>query len=381
MKKCIIAIQIITVCLFTSQCTQTDSRYDQADQLDDQLVEKAQKTLAHIENTAIEVQALEKSPFEFGSSYAGINVEENWVQPVYTFVPEALDPSTEAPASINGVIVAKFKSKDRIDTDFDLSNDEPQGICADVQQDIYEDVLALLTEKEKVKYESEGKSLSFIPDDDPPPYDNSTNPVTPTGFWLDRDPAEMVTRDDQGNYYFETLSHYSEFNDPDLQHIDEKFRGVRYCKFLSHQVILNWMLDKSFKQDPVLLTATIPECTQPSSLETTSGSCIFYFTQARTYYCSDYTGRGFTPESAQEKCLSRPSSDEYTATYLPVPCSERTDELEAIPGYMGQTGHCVIHCQEDNEFIWNIYTEDPEGSCAGYDLFTPEEIAELGAGE
>jgi len=381
MKKCIIAIQIITVCLFASQCTRTDPRYDQADQLDDQLVEKAQKTMAHIENTAIEVRALEKSPFDFGSSYAAINVEENWVQPVYTFIPEELGFSPKAPASINGAIVTKLKSKDRIDTDFGLSNDEPQGICADVQEEIYADVLALLTEEEKEKYESKGKSLSFIPDDDPPPYDESTNPVTPTGFWLDRDPAEMVTRDEEGNYYFETLSHYNEFNDPDLQHIDEKFRGVRYCKWLSHQVILNWMLDKSFKKDPVILTPTIPECTQPSSLETTSGSCIFYFTQARSYYCSDYTGRGFTPESAEEKCNSRPSSDLYTATYLPVPCSERTEELEAIPGYIGQTGYCVIHCQEENEFIWNIYTEDPESSCFGYDLFTPEEIAEITAEE
>jgi hypothetical protein len=381
MKKCIIAIQIITVCLFANQCARTDSRYDQADQLDDQLVEKAQKTMAHIENTAIEVRAIEKSPFDFGSSYAAINVEENWVQPVYTFIPEELGFSPKAPASINGAIVAKLKSKDRIDTDFGLSNDEPQGICADVQEDIYADVLALLTEEEKEKYESKGKSLSFIPDDDPPPYDESTNPVTPTGFWLDRDPAEMVTHDEEGNYYFETLSHYNEFNDPDLQHIDEKFRGVRYCKWLSHQVILNWMLDKSFKKDPVILTPTIPECTQPSSLETTSGSCIFYFTQARSYYCSDYTGRGFTRESAEEKCNSRPSSDLYTATYSEVPCSERTGELEAIPGYIGQTGYCVIHCQEENEFIWNIYTEDPESSCFGYDLFTPEEIAEITAEE
>ncbi len=381
MKNYFIVMQMIVLLLITSQCSRTDPRYEQTAQLDDQLVEKAQKTMAYIEQTSIEVQAIYENQFDFGSSYAAISAEENIVQPVYTFIPEELKFRPKAPKSINGVIVTKLKSKDRIDTDFGLSNDEPQGICADVQDDIYAEVVAMLSDAEKEKYDTEGKSLSFIADDDPPPYDNSTNPITPTGGWLDGDPADMITVDDQGNYSYEVLSHYNEYNDPEIQHIAEKFRGVRYCKFLSHQAILNWMLDKSFKKDPVLLTATIPECTEPSSLETVSGSCIFYFTQAKSYYCSDYTGQGFTPESAEEKCNSRPSSDAYTATYLPIPCSERTEELEAIPGYMGQTGYCVIHCQEDNEFIWNIYTEDPESSCFGYDLFTPEEIAEFTAAE
>jgi hypothetical protein len=135
------------------------------------------------------------------------------------------------------------------------------------------------------------------------------------------------------------------------------------------------MLTKSFEADPVLITPTIPECTGPKSLETTTGGCLFYFDFAKTYYCSDYTGSSFDAESAEAKCNTRPTGMGLSPTYKPVPCSERTDELEAtIPGYQGLTGLCVIHCQTDEEFIWNIYTENPEDSCAGFDLFYPEDV-------
>jgi hypothetical protein len=34
----------------------------------------------------------------------------------------------------------------------------------------------------------------------------------------------------------------------------------------------------------------------------------------------------------------------------------------------------VVHCQMDDEFIWNIYTDDPEESCGDFELFYPEEF-------
>ena len=67
-----------------------------------------------------------------------------------------------APASINGVILAKFKSKDSVDAAFDFGNHQSQGICADVQEDIYDTVFHdVLTREQRSKYRSEGKKLTL----------------------------------------------------------------------------------------------------------------------------------------------------------------------------------------------------------------------------
>ena len=164
MKRLLIFLNIVIVGITCTQCMQENPHYELGAQLDDQLVEKAQKTMAHIESTDIEIRATELPVLEFGSAYAEINAEENWIKPYYAFVPEDMSVYRKAPESINGVILAKFKSKDKIDLDFGLSNNGKQGICAEVQQEMYDSVLALLTEEERERYETNGKSLSFIPD-------------------------------------------------------------------------------------------------------------------------------------------------------------------------------------------------------------------------
>jgi hypothetical protein len=136
------------------------------------------------------------------------------------------------------------------------------------------------------------------------------------------------------------------------------------------------MLEKSFEDDPVLLTP-YGACNEPSSFVARGGSCIFYFRQAQNYYCSDYTGTFFDNEAGAEKCGDRfdTNSDTFDPSYSTLPCSERTAEIEEkIPGYIGFQGLCVVHCQEENELSWNIYTENPENACGGFDFFTPEEI-------
>ena len=81
--------------------------------------------------------------------------------------------------------------------------------------------------------------------------------------------------------------------------------------------------------------------------------------------------------SAEAKCNSRPTNPHLNPIYSPASCSERTEEIEAsIPGYLGLTGLCVIHCKTEQEFIWNIYTENPEDFCGNFDFFEPEEILE-----
>ncbi len=393
MKNIFIVLQILLLLTFTAQCKRnhtytcevdtSKTGYELAGAYDNCTVWNAQKTMTHIERKDIDIRATKLPLVEFSGSYAALNAEGNWIQPYYTIAPENMSVYyPDAPASINGVISAKFKSKDSVDAAFGYSNHQSQGICADVQEDIYNTVLYdVLTREQRAKYRSEGKRLLFIPDDDLPPLnDNSTNPVHTGTAWLDIDPATKVTRDpdDNNTYYYEPWSLYVENNDSSAS--DERLKGVRYCKLLSHQAILGWMLEKSFEENPVLITPASTECNgRPSALESaTNGSCLLYFSFAQSYFCMDFTGSDFTPENSKTKCetsITYRTPGYPDPVYSTTPCSQRTAEIASyIPGYIGMTGICVIHMCAVNEFIWNIYTANPEASCTGYDFFTPGEL-------
>jgi len=371
--KVFLALAVLA-CLFVSGCENdpdNETKYALAGLFDDLIINHAQTITTHIEDTDIEVRATKVDPLVFGGSYAGINAEENWVQPYFTFMPEDMSAYIDSPSEINGIIMTKMKSKDIIEDKFDIILDGEQGTCADVQEVIYDWTFALLTPREKERYLAEGKSLTFIQDDRP-----GDNPVFQSAGWLPIDPATKITSDGD-NYFYEPLSLYVSIDNPIFQDGggDERYMGVRYCKLLSNQAILSWLLTKSFEDDPVLITESTEECTDPRlRTDNSAGSCVFYFSFSDTVYCSDYIGYDFTSVSAEEKCDGRPPLlDGTPPSYSPLPCSERTEEIEAAVGlnYVGQTGFCDIHCKEGNEFLWNVYQEDPLTSCVGYPVFYP----------
>jgi hypothetical protein len=381
MKKLLVVLPLLCTLVFISQCgppyrcvvDTSKTGYELAADYDDCLAWNAQIMTTHIENEGIEVKPEGFDDFGvFESNFAEIFKYRRRIKPIYIFFSEDMSAYLDAPDTINGAFVLKMKAKDKIEAYFGITIDEPQGLCVDVQEVVYENVFNnILTEEQRERYESEGKSLSFIPDDDDPP---ARNPVSNGGIWVGRDPATLITRDGD-DYSFEPYSFYIKYDDP--VDIPELLKGVRYCKLLSHQAILSWMLEKSFEDDPVLLTPTADVCDAPSSLEARGGSCIFYFSQAENYYCSDYTGPFFDFETGAAKCDDRwdTSHGVLDPSYSQLPCKERTAEIEAsIPGYMGLTGHCVVWCKKENEFIWNIYTSSPAGACTGFDFFTPEEL-------
>jgi hypothetical protein len=377
MKKFLFVLCLLSALPFITQCNQKGQTYkcdldkkknpyDKAAQYDDCLALNAQIMATHIESTNIDVSPVEYTEFGvFESNFAEINAEENWVKPIYIFFPQDMTGYADAPATINGAAVIKMVAKDKVDDYFGITDDESQGLCADVQQVIYDNVLNnILTKEQRDRYLSEGKSLSLIPDT-----------FAHNAEWVGKDPASLITHDGD-NYFFEPYSLYISYYDQ-TANVTELLRGVKYCKLLSHQAILSWMLQKSFEADPVLLTPIAEECEGPTSLEARGGSCLLYFSQAQSYYCSDFTGLYFNYETGEAKCLDwlDTSKGVLDPIYSTMPCSERTAEIEAsIPGYMGLTGICVIHCNQEDEFLWNIYTENPARSCTGFDLYTPEQL-------
>jgi len=136
-----------------------------------------------------------------------------------------------------------MKSKDEIEDKFVITLDGEQGTCADVQEEIYASTFSLLSFSEQTEYLAEGKQLSFIPDNNPGNTSDS-NPVLSSSGWLPVDPATKITSDGD-NYYYEPLGLYVSFNDP-LAGDDERYKGVYYCKLLSHQAILELVSIKKF---------------------------------------------------------------------------------------------------------------------------------------
>jgi hypothetical protein len=339
-------------------------QYQLAAKLDESLLVNAQTMTAHIEAEDIEVLGTNFPDFGvFESNFAQINAANKTVSPISIFFEEDMSAYPNAPDTINGAFVTKMISKDKIESYFDINIDGEQGTCSDIQEFIYDNVLnTLLIWEQQIRYWTEGKSLTFLPE------------LTNNPAWVSIDPASLITQEGD-DYFFQPLSLYLSINT--TVEIDELLKGTKYCKLLSHQAILSWLLEKSFEDNPVLLTPD-DTCYEPSSFEAQGGSCIFYFRQAQSYYCSDYTGSFFDNETGAAKCQDRlDTSGGLGVLYSTSPCSERTVEIEAyLPAseYVGFTGLCVIHCQEENELLWNIYTENPEASCVGWDFFTPEAI-------
>ncbi|MCP4198726.1 MAG: hypothetical protein GY762_16390 [Proteobacteria bacterium] len=362
-----------------TECTVDTSKtgYELAEEHDDCLVWEAQKSTAHIDSTVIEIRATEKILTEFGSSYAGLNAKKGFVEAFYTFLSEDMSAYPDAPASIDGVVATKMKSKAAVDLAFERQSNATQGLCADVQKTVYETVLqSILTPAEREEYETKGLSLSFIPDDDMPPLGPDTNPVDQGQFWLPVDPASMITSDANG-YYYEPISLLFDLDHPNADSVDVGLVGVRYCKLLTHQAILSWMRSKSFESEPVLITAAEDKpCTRPQRVETTAGSCVFKFGITGYYYCTDYVGVDHDTASAQELCSTDSRIDNE---YDEKPCNERTAEIEAIPNYEGLVGACIIRCGGGDEFLWNVYSEPLAEKCVGYPYVTAEELADLAA--
>ncbi len=352
--------------------------YAAAGGFDDRIIEQAQIMTTHIEDTDIEVRATEVNWLEFGGSYAGFNATEGWVQPYYNFTPEDMSAYPNAPSEINGIINTKMKSKDGIEDKFGITLDGEQGTCADVQEEIYDSAFSLLSFSEQLEYLNEGTPLIFIPDDNPGNEPDS-NPVLQSAGWLPVDPATNIY-EVWGVLWYEPLGLYVPFDDP-LAGDDDRYKGVYYCKILSHQAILSWFLSKSFEEDPVLITPSAFECIDPGDrpeLNYTNGSCLFLFGQTGSYYCSDYIGPDFTPESAATKCASRG----VNAVYSVDACSVRDGDGEieaAMPeDYVGHGALCDVHCMEGNEFLWNVYTfldpdnpNNKEDKCGGFPIFYP----------
>ncbi len=378
MRNLFVLVVLVSGLIFLPCCEEEGSgvtisaQYAAAGDYDDGLVALGQAMTAQIESENVVARAAYFPPDDFGSSHAGLNAAENWVEATYTFIPEDIDafegPADAANVTINGTIMTKMKTKESVEEAFGIEIDLPQGICADVQKHIYDTVYNdILTSDQRSRYESEGKSLRFIEDNAEPPLTNDTNPMQVGSAWKAVDPSTQFTNDGD-DYFYEPMSCWVDRSDPDVTDDMEGFLvGVRYCTWLSHQAILNWMLDESFEDAPALLTPWETEgaCTEPSSFDSEVGSCIFHFTIVDTYYCADFTGPSFTVADAQERCASSfYNQAEYVAKYSSDPCSARTAELASeIPGYVEFGGVCVINCQADDEFLWNIYQDNPADRC------------------
>jgi hypothetical protein len=136
-----------------------------------------------------------------------------------------------------------------------------------------------------------------------------------------------------------------------------------------------------------------PVCTSPSSMTSSVGSCLQFFGPADGTFCTDYSGSGWTTETAGAQCAERHATKaawfaanrRYTGVggiFSTQSCAERDaiSEARRPPVELAQTGAfgtCVFRCNQSDESLWHSLTEDPSadqgsaGMTRRCDLFIP----------
>ncbi|MFC1670760.1 hypothetical protein ACFL20_10250 [Spirochaetota bacterium] len=228
-------------------------------------------------------------------------------------------------------------------------NDNSPGTCKEINQYIYEQTRTLLTDEERIKYDTEGKQLVF-----------GNDTIDGSGeTWLPTDPFSLIT-DSGTDLNISSASLVSDFDADISDNSSNPARntvGVKYCKLISSQNFLAWMLIGAFKDSDNLVESDTYGLSC-SDIDSSRGSCLFTFTGGNEtfQFCEDYVGTDYTggvSGSARSKCLN-----ERLGTYVDgVACSDRTDITDEISGI------CAIDETPKGAYTWTLYFPDVQEDC------------------
>ncbi|MBM4195654.1 MAG: hypothetical protein FJ197_00960 [Gammaproteobacteria bacterium] len=334
---------------------------------DASLCERAQRyvvnaeTLSPADGFAVRVQRGEGNGFH--------TIQMSIEPATRTVVIAASSPAVRAGEStLTTHVACKMVDRDRVNDTLDLELDGAVRSCGDVNALTYREALASLTPGERRRYQAAGRTLRFAPD-----YVAASG-----GEWL------PLAIDD-----------YIRADGPDLVvtapsvrvawNRDERnfFQGTQHCKLVTLAAMRRWMITGAERGDKELFPRAKVACAAPSSSTSRAGSCRFWFAPAQAMVCQDYSGSGWTIDSATEECGRRhASSDALRAAanryegsggvFSDLTCSARDDA-----GEVG--GTCVFQCQEGDEAQWRMPkvvagSESPAGAAMmsrACDLYIP----------
>ena len=239
-------------------------------------------------------------------------------------------------------VACKMVNRDRVNDILVLSLEGTLRSCGDVNRRTHQHVLDQLTVEERRRYTDEGKPLTFTDD-----Y------IAMSGAeWLPLAIDDYITYEDD-----KVVVQAPSVRVPWNTDTREFFQGTQHCKLLSASAMHHWMTKGAFNEGATLFPRTKAPCYTPSAMTSTVGSCHFYFAPADAMFCKDYSGPGWTDESAREECGLRHASREALQAegnqyegqggiYLSQSCDAR-DDIKAM------TSTCVFQCNADDEALWH----------------------------
>ena len=256
-------------------------------------------------------------------------------------------------------VACKMVDRDRINDMLGKQLQGPDRQCRDVNVATYKLALEMLEPAARTRYVNQGRQLIFADD-----------VITATGGeWLPITLDEFIAANADNDLVVSSPSVRVPWN------TNEKnfYQGTQHCKLITLASMLHWMTDTSFDSDSSLVPRQDEICTQPHSMTSTAGSCLFYFAPANAMFCQDYSGQDWNLDAATAECSKRHASAEalksadnrYEGTggiFSSASCSDR----EETPS---MSGTCVFHCMEGDETLWHLTGAVDPRMTQGCDLF------------
>ena len=278
---------------------------------------------------------------------------------------------------LNASVWCKMINQERVNDVLNMSLSAQQS-CRAVNEHTYRRALATLSAEQLQAYETTGTPLRFIDDHN----------AGAGAAWL---PAVV-------NDFIKAENGALQIQAPTVQ-VDwdsetrDWYKGTYNCKFITLAAMNRWMTHGSLNGDTELFPRADPECTEPSSMTSTIGSCLQFFGPADATICTDYSGSGWTTESASAQCGERHATEaDWLAAnrkYVGIGgifstqgCAQRDaiHEARRPPVEVAETGvfgTCVFRCNHGDETLWHSLTADSLGEQGGVaaksrcDLFIP----------
>ena len=317
------------------------------DDYDATLCERAQLLVTG--EPPVEVEVITGESNGFHTIQMDIDVERRRVITAATTMTTEVDGET----LVTGV-GCKMVNAERVADVLQVRPTSRPFTCGEVNQATYGYVFNALPFPDKRRYLTEGVQLRFAPD-----YIAATG-----GEWLPvriEDHIVAVPAADG------TVDHL-QISAPSVRvpwdsETREFYQGTQHCKLISAAAMRRWMLVGAFDGSTELFPIAQQACTAPSAESSAAGSCMFWFAPAQSMFCKDYTGAGWTAETARAECGKRHASPEALAAassryegeggvYQQAACTGRAD---AEP--LG--GTCVFNCNAPDESLWRQSGDSP----------------------
>jgi hypothetical protein len=260
-------------------------------------------------------------------------------------------------------VACKTVDRARVNDVLGLQLPGPEHQCRDVNEQTYARALANLSEQERTHYLAAGRQLTFVDDAF----------IATGGEWLPitMDAFIQPVGEAGNDLAVQSPSVRVPWNPKDRQF----FQGTQHCKLITLAAMERWMRIGAFGTDTSLFPPTETECTQPHSMTSTVGSCLFYFAPANAMFCQDYSGAGWSRDAAREECTQRHASaaalraakNRYAGAgglFNASGCADR-DDAPAL------NGTCVFHCRQPDETLWHVTGPTDPRMTRACDLFVP----------